>query len=241
MSFFLRPDEMVSAMNEFEKTRSRPYSELPAAMPKEMAAAVNLLAHPMAGFAAASALGFGFASQMAGIWMGSVVGAVEAAQRMGSLAADVVPEPSRAAERAKAATDTLIADVKSRARQVADTAAKRAAEAAKPAGSTARRKTQAAVAATEPTVKDAPAGGTAMVKVAAAEKPASPDDLKAISGIGPKLEQVLNGMGVWTYGQIAAWTPEQVAWVDDQLGFAGRIGRDDWIGQARQLSDAKAK
>ncbi len=54
-------------------------------------------------------------------------------------------------------------------------------------------------------------------------------------GIGPKLEKVLNDLGIWTYGQIAAWSEAQVAWLDDHLGISGRIGRDDWVGQARKL------
>ena len=71
--------------------------------------------------------------------------------------------------------------------------------------------------------------------------PKKADDLKAISGIGPKLEKVLNELGVWTYAQIAAWTREEIAWVDDYLSFKGRIGRDDWIGQAVKLSGKKTK
>ena len=69
-------------------------------------------------------------------------------------------------------------------------------------------------------------------KPRAIERPAAPDDLKAISGIGPKLEKVLNDLGVWTYAQVAAWGSEEVAWVDDYLSFSGRIGRDKWIEQA---------
>ena len=68
------------------------------------------------------------------------------------------------------------------------------------------------------------------------EKPETPDDLKLISGVGPKLEQVLNGMGIWSFEQIAAWTPEEVAWVDDFLQFKGRIERDEWIAQASQMA-----
>jgi len=70
------------------------------------------------------------------------------------------------------------------------------------------------------------------------EKPAKPDDLKKISGVGPKLEQVLNTLGIWTYGQICALKPEEVAWLDDYLQFPGRIGRDDWLAQARSLDKA---
>ena len=68
------------------------------------------------------------------------------------------------------------------------------------------------------------------------EKPETPDDLKLISGIGPKLEQVLNGLGIFTFAQIAAWQPQEVAWVDDYLQFSGRIDRDDWISQAGALA-----
>ena len=64
-----------------------------------------------------------------------------------------------------------------------------------------------------------------------------PDNLQEISGIGPKLEEKLNAMGVWHYHQIAAWGPAEVAWVDDQLNFKGRITRDDWIAQAKALAD----
>ena len=72
------------------------------------------------------------------------------------------------------------------------------------------------------------------------EKPETPDDLKLISGVGPKLEQVLNGLGVWTFAQIAGWQPEEAAWVDDYLQFSGRIGRDDWISQAGALAKGGA-
>ncbi len=62
------------------------------------------------------------------------------------------------------------------------------------------------------------------------------DNLKEISGVGPKLEQTLNGLGIYTFAQIADWTDEHVAWVDGRLKFKGRIARDDWIGQARILA-----
>lgn len=65
------------------------------------------------------------------------------------------------------------------------------------------------------------------------------DDLKAISGIGPKLEKILYGLGLRTYAQIAALDKAQIARLDRQLGFAGRIGRDDWIGQATALAAGK--
>jgi NADH-quinone oxidoreductase subunit E len=66
---------------------------------------------------------------------------------------------------------------------------------------------------------------------------AGADDLKRIKGIGPKLEEMLHGLGYYHFDQIAAWTPAEVAWVDSNLeGFNGRATRDDWVGQARQLA-----
>ncbi|SHF24920.1 NADH dehydrogenase subunit E [Ruegeria intermedia] len=63
-----------------------------------------------------------------------------------------------------------------------------------------------------------------------------PDDLKLLKGVGPKLEQTLNELGFYHYDQIAAWTPEHVAWVDARLKFKGRIERDGWIEQAAKLA-----
>ena len=62
------------------------------------------------------------------------------------------------------------------------------------------------------------------------------DDLQRLVGVGPKLAALLQQLGFWHFDQIAAWTPEQVAWVDSRLGtFRGRISRDDRIGQTRRL------
>ena len=66
------------------------------------------------------------------------------------------------------------------------------------------------------------------------------DDLKQIRGVGPKLEAMLQNLGVWHFHQIASWGPEEVAWVDGRLeGFNGRIERDEWVSQARALRDGE--
>ena len=63
------------------------------------------------------------------------------------------------------------------------------------------------------------------------------DDLQEISGVGPKMENMLYGLGYYHFDQIAAWTPAEVAWVDENLeGFKGRATRDEWIKQARKLA-----
>ena len=122
------------------------------------------------------------------------------------------------------------------------------------------KKATAKKAATDkPAAKKAAATKTAAVKKAAAPKPnaaaASPeagaekkprtmkaprksgaDDLKRISGVGPKLEGVLNELGFWHFDQISKWTDAEVQWVDSRLKFKGRIERDNWIDQASKLA-----
>lgn len=66
-----------------------------------------------------------------------------------------------------------------------------------------------------------------------------PDDLKKISGVGPKLEGVLHSIGVFHFDQVAAWGPDEIAYMDDKLSFKGRIERDNWIAQAAEFAAAK--
>jgi predicted flap endonuclease-1-like 5' DNA nuclease len=65
------------------------------------------------------------------------------------------------------------------------------------------------------------------------------DDLRRIRGIGPKNEGVLNTLGIYHYEQIATLTPAQVTWLDNYLRVFGRIGREDWVGQAGALLGAE--
>ncbi|PXW76530.1 NADH dehydrogenase subunit E [Ruegeria sp. P4] len=65
------------------------------------------------------------------------------------------------------------------------------------------------------------------------------DDLKLLKGVGPKLEQTLNELGFFHFDQIAKWTEAEVAWVDARLKFKGRIERDGWIDQAKQLASGE--
>ena len=112
-------------------------------------------------------------------------------------------------------------------------------------GKTAKKKT----AASKPskTAKPAPAKPAAKSASSAevserkprtmkAPRKAGADDLKKISGVGPKLEGVLNELGFWHYDQIAKWTENEIAWVDSRLKFKGRIERDGWIAQATKLA-----
>ena len=105
-------------------------------------------------------------------------------------------------------------------------AAPKAAKPAKPAAA-ASGDTGAAQAATKPgNLLDAPRDGKA-------------DNLKKITGLGPKMEAALNEHGVFHYDQIAAWDAAQLAHMDEALGLRGRAERDGWVAQAATLAGEK--
>jgi large subunit ribosomal protein L21 len=101
----------------------------------------------------------------------------------------------------------------------------------------------AAAAPAKPAAKPAKAAKAEAPKAAApkaaapkAEAPAGGDDLKQLSGVGPALEKKLHAAGVTTFAQIAAWTDADVAAMDEKLSFKGRIEREGWIDQAKELA-----
>ena len=67
-------------------------------------------------------------------------------------------------------------------------------------------------------------------------RPAAVDDLKLISGVGPKIETILHDLGIFTFAQVASWKKAEREWVDGYLSFSGRIERDDWVKQAKALA-----
>jgi|GEM_PF-1619732 len=69
--------------------------------------------------------------------------------------------------------------------------------------------------------------------------PSASDDLRKIKGVGKVLQKTLNDLGIYQYAQVALFTEDDIAWVDDRLKFKGRITRDNWIGQARDLHKEK--
>lgn len=74
-----------------------------------------------------------------------------------------------------------------------------------------------------------------------APRDGSADDLKAIKGVGPKLENLCNSLGFWHFDQIAGWSDAEIDWVDAHLeGFKGRVRRDDWVAQASALASGGA-
>ena len=96
---------------------------------------------------------------------------------------------------------------------------------------------KAAVNGSAPVTAAAPAAKPAK-KSAAPTAAAGGDDLTKISGVGPVIVKKLHALGVTTFAQIAAWTPEQVADMDEKLSFKGRIDRDEWLKQAAELAQS---
>ncbi len=64
----------------------------------------------------------------------------------------------------------------------------------------------------------------------------APDDLKLISGVGPVLEARLNALGITKWSQVAKFTADDIAKVEDSLSFKGRVARDNWLAQAAALA-----
>ena len=93
-----------------------------------------------------------------------------------------------------------------------------------------------AAAALEPQTREAAANGEAAEPLFATPE-GDADDLKKISGVGPVLEKKLNALGITRFDQVANFSDEDIARVDDALNFKGRIQRDDWIGQAKSLAE----
>lgn len=97
-----------------------------------------------------------------------------------------------------------------------------------------------APAATPAPVADSAAAAGEGTRPAALEaaRDGGPDNLKQIKGVGPKLEKLLHTLGFYHFDQIAGWTADEVAWVDQNLeGFKGRVTRDDWVAQAKILAE----
>ena len=94
----------------------------------------------------------------------------------------------------------------------------------------------AAARASKPKAKNKAAAPKAAAPKAKAAASVGTDDLTRISGVGPVIVKKLHALDVTSFAQIAAWTPEDVADMDEKLSFKGRIDRDDWLVQAAEFA-----
>jgi len=81
-----------------------------------------------------------------------------------------------------------------------------------------------------------PAGAEVRPSGLAAARMGAPDDLTLIDGVSPLQQRTLNSLGVYHFDQIAAWTPGNIAWVDQYLRLRGRIVEEAWVEQADDLA-----
>ena len=64
------------------------------------------------------------------------------------------------------------------------------------------------------------------------------DDLKTIKGVGPFIEEKLNALGIYTFSQISKMTSDLEDQVNEAIEFfPGRVKRDEWAKQAKDLLD----
>ncbi|MCP3735506.1 hypothetical protein M9979_11555 [Sphingomonas sp. RP10(2022)] len=95
--------------------------------------------------------------------------------------------------------------------------------------------------ANEPIAASAPLDAAPAVE-AVSEPAATTGDpadapVSTLKGLGPKLATRLGELGITTVGQVAALSDDEAERLDAHLGpFAGRMGRDRWIEQARFLA-----
>jgi NADH-quinone oxidoreductase subunit E len=137
---------------------------------------------------------------------------------------------------AKSAATATEAPKMSAARKASATA-KAATKPASPAKAAAPAKAAPKSApAAKPAAAAAIVSGEDKNRPAAIAKPAQVDDLKMISGVGPKIEGILHSLGIYTFAQVASWKKAERDWVDGYLKFKGRIEREDWLKQAKALA-----
>lgn len=177
-----------------------------------------LMANPAIMMAAATAYGIRMTGQWASLFLNAMQDQADRANAQPAEAEAAEAQPVAEPAKAKAAEPNVVAEAPAREPQsvaaVADAVIEKRARKA---------------------VKTAKARKSAE-KAATAKAPASAgDDLKRISGIGPKLANVLTGHGVVTFAQLADMDEAALAALDAELGLEGRILRDDWAGQARNI------
>lgn len=108
----------------------------------------------------------------------------------------------------------------------------------KKAKKAAPKKAEAPVEAKEEAPKAKPAAEkkAPAKKAAPAADAGTPDDLTALKGVGPAYAKKLNEAGITTFAQLASLTPEGVTELEEKLNAAGRVERDGWIEQAKELA-----
>ncbi|CAN7152264.1 NADH:ubiquinone oxidoreductase [Pararhizobium sp. LjRoot255] len=179
-----------------------------------------LMQQQAAAMAAATAIGLGMTSHFAGLMFGAMQRVAGTTQKTAVADEKAAQSPAEPVASAAVVVDTAAV------RETAPVA--KAPDSATPV---AARPVSQEPAVKTPVKVEKPKRQKAAAHIVETQA----DDLKQISGIGPKLEQVLNGMGIRRYADVASWSEKDVQRFDAQLGFGGRIARDRWVEQAKAL------
>ena len=141
----------------------------------------------------------------------------------------------------KAAKAEAQGKAQAKAQEEAEAKATAEKEAAEKEAVEAKAQKEAVIAQTEAAQSsdDQEPEGIAPEGLLSAPRGGKKDNLSRIKGIGVKIDQALNGIGIYHFDQIAAWTEDNMAWADKALAFPGRAKRDDWVGQAKLLAEGK--
>ena len=165
--------------------------------------------------------------------------AAEAAEKAAAEKAAAEQAATEAAEAEAAAERAAAEKAAIQAAEAEAAAAQKAAaeaEAAAAEQAVAEAAEAAPASAAEVSAEDVDNATPAKPRTMKAPRKAGADDLKQLKGVGPKLEQTLNDLGFWHFDQIAKWGAAEIAWVDSNLRFKGRIVRDGWVDQAKALA-----
>jgi len=87
--------------------------------------------------------------------------------------------------------------------------------------------------------KKVAAAPAAVAAPLAAPVASTADDISLIAGIGPKILKGLTDLAVTTFAQIASWTDADVERIETELKLRGRVAREEWIEQAKELMAGK--
>ncbi len=123
--------------------------------------------------------------------------------------------------------------------------AKATATTAKPAKAASAKASPAKASATKMSPAKASSAKASSAKAASTKATAAnssgKDNLRRLIGIGPVNERKLNGHGITTFAQIAAWKAADIKRVEEYLEFDGRIERERWVEQAKLLAAGNEK
>lgn len=135
-------------------------------------------------------------------------------------------------------SDDALAEPREKKKHVSEKGAKATPKKAAPKKAKAKKEAPEKEVATK---SDASGGGRVDGKLGMVydSPPAEVDDLKEINGVGPKLEEKLNSIGIYQFKQVADWTEANVTEFDELLSFKGRIERDEWLSKAKALHEEK--